>query len=89
MSHGPTKIGPHERLMLTAFGGLAEFERTLMRARTGEGRERAKARSVHMGRAPLPSPATSARKRAKRLRRRPILRGISMSRRRFRGYSHD
>jgi DNA invertase Pin-like site-specific DNA recombinase len=27
--------------MLTILGGLAEFERTLIRARTGEGRERA------------------------------------------------
>src|SRR5271165_3458435 len=29
--------------MLTVLGGLAEFERDLIRARTGEGRERAKA----------------------------------------------
>src|ERR1700704_3661482 len=34
----------HGRLMLTVLGGLAEFERDLIRARTGEGRERAKAR---------------------------------------------
>jgi len=31
-------------------GGLAEFERTLIQARTGEGRERAKARGVKFGR---------------------------------------
>jgi DNA invertase Pin-like site-specific DNA recombinase len=37
--------------MLTVLGGLAEFERELIRARTGEGRARAKARGVHMGRA--------------------------------------
>ena len=42
----------HGRLMLTVLGGLAEFERELIRARTGEGRERAKARSVKMGRPP-------------------------------------
>ena len=36
--------------MLTVLCGLAEFERELIRARTGEGRERAKARGVHMGR---------------------------------------
>ena len=42
----------HGRLMLTVLGGLAEFERELIRARTGEGRERAKARGVHMGRPP-------------------------------------
>ena len=38
--------------MLTVLGGLAEFERDLIRARTGEGRERAKARGVKMGRKP-------------------------------------
>jgi DNA invertase Pin-like site-specific DNA recombinase len=41
---------PHGRLMLTVLGGLAEFERELIRARTGEGRARAKAKGVHMGR---------------------------------------
>jgi hypothetical protein len=41
---------PHWHLMLTILGGLAEFERTLIRARTGEGRERAKARGVRFGR---------------------------------------
>jgi DNA invertase Pin-like site-specific DNA recombinase len=30
--------------MLTVLGGLAEFERELIRTRTGEGRARAKAR---------------------------------------------
>jgi DNA invertase Pin-like site-specific DNA recombinase len=40
----------HGRLMLTVLGGLAEFERDLIRARTGEGRERAKARGMKMGR---------------------------------------
>ena len=42
----------HGRLMLIVLGGLAEFERELIRARTGEGRERAKARGVKMGRRP-------------------------------------
>ena len=42
----------HGRLMLTVLGGLAEFERELIRARTSEGRERAKARGVKMGRKP-------------------------------------
>lgn len=40
----------HGRLMLTVLGGLAEFERELIRARTGEGRARAVARGVKMGR---------------------------------------
>ena len=43
---------PHGRLMLTVLGGLAEFERELIRARTSEGRKRAKAAGVHMGRPP-------------------------------------
>jgi DNA invertase Pin-like site-specific DNA recombinase len=41
---------PHGRLMLTVLGGLAEFERELIRARTGDGRTRAKARGVQFGR---------------------------------------
>lgn len=46
----------HGRLMLTVLGGLAEFERDLIRARTGEGRERARARGVKMGRKPKLTP---------------------------------
>ena len=46
----------HGRLMLTVLGGLAEFERELIRTRTGEGRERAKARGVVLGRKPKLSP---------------------------------
>jgi len=41
---------PHGRLMLAVLGGLAEFERDLIRARTGEGRARAKARGQSLGR---------------------------------------
>jgi DNA invertase Pin-like site-specific DNA recombinase len=48
----------HGRLMLTVLGGLAEFERDLIRART-DGRARAKARGVHMGRPPLQSTSAS------------------------------
>ena len=36
--------------MLAVLGGLAEFERELIKARTGEGRERAKAKGVRFGR---------------------------------------
>ena len=38
--------------MLTVLGGLAEFERALIIARTGDGRVRAKARGVRFGRPP-------------------------------------
>jgi len=46
----------HGRSMLTVFGGLAEFERDLIRARTGEGRARAVARGQRMGRPPKLTP---------------------------------
>jgi hypothetical protein len=46
----------HGRLMLTVLGGLAEFERDLIRTRTGEGRARAVARGVKMGRPPKLTP---------------------------------
>jgi DNA invertase Pin-like site-specific DNA recombinase len=46
----------HGRLMLTVLGGLAEFERELIRARTSEGRQRAVARGVKMGRPPKLTP---------------------------------
>ena len=41
---------PHGKLMLTILGGLAEFERSLILTRTGEGRARAMARGVKFGR---------------------------------------
>lgn len=43
---------PHGRLMLTVLGGLAEFERSLIRSRTAEGRERAMRDGVKFGRKP-------------------------------------
>jgi DNA invertase Pin-like site-specific DNA recombinase len=46
----------HGRLMLTVLGGLAEFERDLIRTRTGEGRARAVARGQRMGRSPKRTP---------------------------------
>jgi DNA invertase Pin-like site-specific DNA recombinase len=47
---------PHGRLMLTILGGLAEFERELIRARTSDGRSRAKAKGVKFGRPPKLTP---------------------------------
>jgi len=46
----------HGCLMLTVLGGLAEFERELIRARTTEGRRRAVARGVKLGRRPKLTP---------------------------------
>jgi DNA invertase Pin-like site-specific DNA recombinase len=56
----------HGRLMLTVLGGLAEFERDLIRARTGEGRARAKARGVKLGRTPKLTPHQQQEARARR-----------------------
>jgi Resolvase, N terminal domain/Helix-turn-helix domain of resolvase len=55
------------RLMIAVLGGLADVERDLIRTRTGEGRERAKARGQHMGRPPkmTPSQKQEARRRRK------------------------
>jgi DNA invertase Pin-like site-specific DNA recombinase len=57
---------PHGRLMLTVLGGLAEFERSLILARTAEGRTRAKARGVKFGR----KPSLTAHQQAEALARR-------------------
>ena len=46
----------HGRLMLTVLGGLAEFERELIRTRTTEGRARAVAKGVRLGRRPKLDP---------------------------------
>ena len=43
---------PQGRLMVTFIGGIAEFERELIRDRTSEGRRRAKAAGRRMGRKP-------------------------------------
>jgi DNA invertase Pin-like site-specific DNA recombinase len=42
----------HGRLLLTFLGGMAEFERELIRVRTAEGRARAVAMGVRLGRRP-------------------------------------
>jgi DNA invertase Pin-like site-specific DNA recombinase len=44
------------RLMIAILGGLADVERDLIRTRTAEGRERAKARGVKLGRKPKLTP---------------------------------
>ncbi len=54
--------------LLTVLGGLAEFERDLIRARTSEGRERAKARGVKLGR----KPKLTDHQRREAIRRRDI-----------------
>jgi DNA invertase Pin-like site-specific DNA recombinase len=43
---------PAGKRMLTVLGGLAEYERHLIHARTSEGRQRAQQRGVRFGRKP-------------------------------------
>jgi len=57
---------PHGRLIVTVLGGLAEFERELILARTSERRTRAKARGAHMGRPPKLTPHQRAEALANR-----------------------
>jgi DNA invertase Pin-like site-specific DNA recombinase len=64
---------PHGRLMLTVLAGLAEFERELIRTRTGEGRERAKARGVHLGRKPKLTPHQRTEALARRATGEPLV----------------
>jgi DNA invertase Pin-like site-specific DNA recombinase len=57
---------PHGRLMVTVLGGLAEFERSLILARTGEGRTRAMARGIKFGRKPKLTVHQAAEAKARR-----------------------
>jgi DNA invertase Pin-like site-specific DNA recombinase len=57
---------PHGKLMITILGGLAEFERSLILARTGEGRKRAMADGIRFGRKPKLTPHQRAEALARR-----------------------
>ena len=50
VKYGYARVSTDGRLMLTVLGGLAEFEGELIRARTAEGRARAKANGKSLGR---------------------------------------
>jgi DNA invertase Pin-like site-specific DNA recombinase len=69
---------PHGRLMLTVLGGLAEFEKELIRARTSEGRARAKANGKSLGR-PFKLTAHQRREAIKRRDRGEPVRDIARS----------
>jgi DNA invertase Pin-like site-specific DNA recombinase len=43
---------PHGKLIIAVLGALAEFERSMILARTADGRARARARGVRFGRKP-------------------------------------
>ncbi|MZR13768.1 helix-turn-helix domain-containing protein [Maritimibacter sp. DP07] len=57
---------PTGRLMLTVLGGIAEFERDLIRTRTSEGRARAKAEGRSLGRPFKLTPHQQAEVRARK-----------------------
>jgi DNA invertase Pin-like site-specific DNA recombinase len=69
----------HGRLILTVLGGLAEFERDLIRARTGEGRARAKAQGVKLGRTPTLTPHQKAEAIKRRIAGKESVGGIARS----------
>ena len=54
------------RLMIAVLGGLADVERDLIRTRTAEGREHAKARGQHIGRLPKLTPQQQKEARRRR-----------------------
>jgi hypothetical protein len=64
LTRQPHTATPHGRLMLTVLGGLAEFEKELIHARTTEGRARAKARGVKLDRKPKLTEHRSGRRSA-------------------------
>jgi DNA invertase Pin-like site-specific DNA recombinase len=47
---------PHGKLILAVLGALSEFERSMILARTDEGRKRAQARGIKFGRKPKLTP---------------------------------
>lgn len=63
MTYEPTPRPRTTRLMLTVFGGLTEFERDLIRARTGKGREREPRPEVSTWAVARSVPVMSRRKR--------------------------
>ena len=69
----------HGRLILTVLGGLAEFERDLIRTRTGEGRARAKAQGVKLGRKPTLTPHQRAEAIKRKARRKETIGQIARS----------
>lgn len=63
---------PAGRMVLTVFGGIAEFERELIRARTGAGQRAARAAGIHCGRPAKLSAAQLAFAREELERGRPL-----------------
>jgi len=51
---------PHGKMIVTVLAGVAEFERSLIRQRTSEGRKRAMSQGVRFGRPPALTPTQEA-----------------------------
>jgi DNA invertase Pin-like site-specific DNA recombinase len=64
---------PHGKLILALLGALAEFERSMMLARTTEGRKRAQQRGVRFGRKPKLSAFQIAEALARRQAGEPLV----------------
>jgi DNA invertase Pin-like site-specific DNA recombinase len=64
---------PHGKLILAVLGALAEFERSMILARTSEGRKRAQARGVRFGRKPKLTPHQVAEALARRQAGEPLV----------------
>ena len=80
------------RLMIAVLGGLADLERDLIRTRTAEGRERAKARGQHIGRPPKLTPQQqkeARRRRAEGATLKDWRKATTSAGRRFHGWRHD
>jgi len=58
---------PHGKLIIAVLGALAEFERSMILARTSEGRKRAQERGVRFGRKPSLTPHQQAEALARRV----------------------
>jgi DNA invertase Pin-like site-specific DNA recombinase len=69
----------HGRLILTVLGGLAEFERELIRVRTGEGRKRAREAGVKLGRKSILTPHQKGEARARLRKGKEAVAGIARS----------
>jgi DNA invertase Pin-like site-specific DNA recombinase len=65
--------------MLTVLGGLAEFERELIRSRTDEGRKRAQARGVRFGRKPALTPYQRQETLQRRAQGEPLVGSLGLS----------
>ena len=63
---------PHGKLIIAVLGALAEFERSMILARTADGRKRAMDRGIKFGRKPKLSPFQAAEALSRRANGEPL-----------------